>query len=106
MSCEACDGSKDSKPIKFFWKDDVFCMGDTDLGDLMVERQLGLNVPKGITDFQVCLDCSELVSRTPEDLPKYEQLINQMLRDIVVANAEQVIVESQLELEETLYGSD
>jgi hypothetical protein len=103
MTCEACNGSQDSKPIKFFWKDKVFCMeNDDELGNLMVREHLGLTIPEEITDFEVCLDCSELISGTPEDLPKYENLIDQILKDIVATRAEAIAMDSEEELKEML----
>ncbi|MBC8427617.1 MAG: hypothetical protein H8D97_01870 [Proteobacteria bacterium] len=102
MACKVCNGDQKSKPIKFFWKEDIFYMEDIEFEDLKVREQLGLDVPEGITNFEICMNCNELITANPEDLPKYEQLIEQMLKDIILTNAEQTIIESEIALGEEL----
>jgi hypothetical protein len=102
INCKACNDSQEVKPIKLFWKDDIYCMEDKDMGDLMVSEHLGLDIPEGITNFQVCIDCSEVLTDHPDDIDKYSVLINDILRDIVMTNAEAVIANAEADMEESL----
>ncbi len=86
--CETCNNSKETKPMHFLWKNGVYGLKDPEFGHLMIKEHLGMEVPEGITDFQICMDCQEVVTETPEDVSKYGKLINDILRDIVITNVE------------------
>jgi hypothetical protein len=111
IKCEVCNDDQEVKPIKFMWKNGVYHLENSEKegGDLMVKEHLGIDVPKGISDFQVCLDCQDLLTVTPDDLPLYDKLVNDILRQVMESHknmalevAEMEAMDTQLDLESKL----
>jgi hypothetical protein len=109
VTCEVCNDNREDKPIKFMWKDGIYYLENEEGGDLKVQKDLGLEVPKGISDFKVCLDCQDLLTETPDDLPLYDKLINDMLKQVMESHktmalemAEMEALDTQLDLENKL----
>ena len=108
MNCKECTPTE--KPIKFYWKDNTFYMyskepeEDLDDVELMVEYHLGLQVPVGISDFEICIACQEVLGN-PEHQPLYEKLTNDILKDIVALHAEAVVANSDSNMKEKLDAS-
>jgi len=87
MLCEFCKGSTVEKPIKFFWKDGMFQMLHEE-ETLLVSEHLGLEIPEGISNFEICLYCFELITFNPEDIDKYLKLTKEIKKSIELHRSE------------------